>query len=283
VAQLRDLDRDAAIVSACYYASVSIRKGPGPGPDGRAFDVIPAIDLRAGRVVRLQGGDFARERIYADDPVAVAGGFAAAGAAWLHVVDLDGARAGERRQTTLIAAVRNSLPATVRLQVGGGIRSSRALAETLADGVDRVVLGTAALENPDLIAAAIASHGTDRIAVALDIRQGRALGHGWLTGTAGDVALGGVPVDDALAELESRGVGTFVVTGIDRDGLLGGPDVGLVERVVGRTRARVIASGGIATIDDIRAIQAIGCYGAIIGRALYDGRIDLAEALAAVA
>jgi phosphoribosylformimino-5-aminoimidazole carboxamide ribotide isomerase len=247
---------------------VSTRKQP-------TFDVIPAIDLRAGRVVRLQEGDFERETIYADDAVAVAHGFAAAGARWLHIVDLDGARTGERRQAAVISAIRRALLTTVRLQVGGGIRSVEAVASTLADGANRVVLGTSALDNPDLINTAIQRHGPDRVAVALDVRGGRAVGHGWVPGARGE------DVDEALARLESQGVRTFVATAIDRDGLLGGPNVALLQRLSGLTRWDVIASGGIASIDDIRVTRAVGCRGAIVGRALYDGRVDLAEALAA--
>jgi phosphoribosylformimino-5-aminoimidazole carboxamide ribotide isomerase len=241
------------------------------------FLVIPAIDLRGGRVVRLQEGDFEREQVYGDTPPPdVAASFAAAGASWVHVVDLDGARAGERRQSEAIGAIRNAVPVAVRLQVGGGIRSKEAVDATLAAGADRVVLGTAAVEDPALVKDAIERHGSNRIAVALDIRDDLAVGHGWVRGAPSQ------PVDRTIANLEGTGVGTFVVTAIDRDGLLGGPDLALLERLQDLTDADIIASGGIATIDDLRAVQSIGCSGAIVGRALYDGRIDLAEALAAV-
>jgi phosphoribosylformimino-5-aminoimidazole carboxamide ribotide isomerase len=248
---------------------VSIRKSS-------AFEVIPAIDLRAGRVVRLQEGDFEREQVYSDIPAHVAAAFAAARAEWIHVVDLDGARAGERRQSAAISAIRASLPRTVRLQVGGGIRTEDGIAETLAAGADRVVLGTSAIEDPALVERAVKQHGSDRVAVALDVRDGLAVGHGWLPGAAGQ------PVDGAIARLDSAGVRTFVVTAIDRDGLLGGPDLALLQRLRDLTEADLIASGGIATIDDLIAVRAIGCRAAIVGRALYDRRIDLAEALAAL-
>jgi len=243
--------------------------------EGPPFHVMPAIDLRGGRVVRLQEGDFDRERTYADDPIGVAADFARAGAEWIHVVDLDGARDGERRHAAVITAIRSSLPPGIRLQIGGGIRSVEALAGALADGADRVVLGTSALEDPDLVGRAIERHGADRIAVALDVRGGRAVGHGWVGGGP-DAA-----IVDVLSELEVRGVRLLVVTAIDRDGMLGGPDLGLLESIIGGTRADVIASGGIATIDELRATKAVGCRGAIVGRAIYDGRIDLQEALAA--
>ena len=238
--------------------------------------MIPAIDLRAGRVVRLQMGDFEREQVYAETPADVAAAFARAGPAGIHVVDLDGARAGEQRQSAAIGAIRDALPPSARLQVGGGIRSEDAIDETLAAGADRVVLGTVALEDSEVVKRAIERHGRDRIAVALDVRDGLAIGHGWVAGAPGQ------PIDRAIATLEGTGVGTFVVTAIERDGLLGGPDLGLLERLLAMTAADVIASGGIATIDDLIAARAIGCSGAIVGRALYDGRLDLAEALSAL-
>lgn len=240
------------------------------------FDIIPAIDLRAGRVVRLEEGDFGRERIYRDNPAEVASGFGAAGAMWIHVVDLDGARAGERRQTAAIAAIRRVLGSAVRLQVGGGLRSAEAVAETLAAGADRVVLGTAALDDPRMVRRAIDDHGVDRIAVALDIRDGIAVGHGWVATGAGR------PLEVVVQELDAAGVGTFVVTAVDRDGLLGGPDLALLGRVHGLTDAAIVASGGIATIEDLVATRAIGCRGAIIGRALYEGRIELTAAIVAL-
>jgi phosphoribosylformimino-5-aminoimidazole carboxamide ribotide isomerase len=246
---------------------VSLRKWAG-------FTVIPAIDLRAGRVVRLTKGDFDREQVYAEDPAVVASAFVAAGAEWVHVVDLDGARAGERRQADVIRRIREALAPTTLLQVGGGIRSEGAFDETLAAGADRVVLGTIALEDTGLVRRLVERHGSDRVAVALDVRDGLAVGQGWVPGAAGQ------PVEDVIVTLVAAGVRTFVVTAIDRDGLLGGPDLGLIERLLGLTDAAVIASGGIATIDELEATRGIGCSGAIVGRALYDGRIDLAEALA---
>jgi len=240
------------------------------------FAVIPSIDLRGGRVVRLREGDFDREQVYGDAPADVAVGFVAAGASWVHVVDLDGARAGERRQSEAIGAIREALRPAVRLQVGGGIRSAADVADTLATGADRVVLGTAAVEDSNLVTEVIERHGRDRIAIAVDVRDGQAVGRGWVRGAPGQ------PVERMIETLERIGVATFVVTAIDRDGLLGGPDLALLERLVDLSEADVIASGGIATIDDLKATRAIGCKGAIVGRALYDGRIDLAEALAAV-
>jgi phosphoribosylformimino-5-aminoimidazole carboxamide ribotide isomerase len=248
---------------------VSARKSP-------RFCVIPAIDLRAGHVVRLTEGDFNREQVYSEDPSAVAREFGAAGAEWVHVVDLDGARAGKRLQTESIRRIRHALPAATRLQVGGGMRSEEALVETLAAGADRVVLGTVALEDPDLLKTLVGQHGSERVAVALDVRDGLAVGHGWVQGAAGQ------PVEVAIDRLGAAEIRTFVVTAIDRDGLLGGPDLRLLERLIGLTDAAVIASGGIAGVEDLEATRRIGCSGAIVGRALYDGRFDLAGALAAL-
>ena len=242
------------------------------------FEILPAIDLREGRVVRLRQGDFAREQTYADDPAAVALDFATSGATWIHVVDLDGARTGERRQTAVVAEIVAALHAGgPRLQVAGGLRTLELISAVLAAGVDRVVVGTAALRDPAIVRDAVARHGPERVAVALDVRDGLAVGDGWVPGAPG------VPLSAALARLADAGTVTFVVTAIDRDGLLGGPDLELLEACVRSTDAQVIASGGIRSIDDLEAVRGIGCAGAIVGRALYDGSLDLASAISALA
>jgi phosphoribosylformimino-5-aminoimidazole carboxamide ribotide isomerase len=241
------------------------------------FDLLPAIDLRGGHVVRLEQGDFDRERVYASDPAVVAAGFAAMGAPWIHVVDLDGAKAGERRQGAAVSAITDALSGTItRLEVAGGLRTAEAIDDILDNGADRIVVGSAALRDPALVAAAIARHGTERIVVALDIRDGMAVGDGWVDGAAGE------PIWPALDQLTGIGVGTFAVTAIARDGLLGGPDLDLLRVCVGATPAAIVASGGIRSIDDLRAVRAIGCSGAIVGRALYDGSLDLTMALASL-
>ena len=230
-------------------------------------------------MVRLQQGDFGREDVFGNDPVATAAGFADARANWIHIVDLDGAREGGRRQRGVIAAIADAVkrrPLRLRLQVAGGLRTAEAIDEVLALGVDRVVLGTAALTTPTVVEAALAAHGPERIAVALDVRDGLAVGQGWVPGAAG------MPALQALETLATIGVGTFVVTAIERDGLLGGPDLRLLAQCIeaaNATNARVIASGGITTTDDLRQVRALGCSGAIVGRALYDGSLDLHVAL----
>jgi phosphoribosylformimino-5-aminoimidazole carboxamide ribotide isomerase len=239
--------------------------------------ILPAIDLRDGKVVRLRQGDFDRERVYAEHPTAVARDFAAAGAEWIHVVDLDGARAGERRQASAIATVVAAFEGNgPRFQVAGGLRTGEDIANVLETGADRVVIGTAALSDPAFVGAAIARHGPDRIAIALDIRDGRAIGDGWVPGTAG------VPMADALARLAAVGVTVFAVTAIERDGLLGGPDLALLDACVNLTGAAVLASGGIRSIADLEAVRRLGCAGAIVGRAIYDGSLDLESAIAAM-
>jgi phosphoribosylformimino-5-aminoimidazole carboxamide ribotide isomerase len=245
------------------------------------FAVVPAIDLRDDRVVRLRQGDFTREQVYADDPTGVARGFAAAGASWIHLVDLDGARAGERRQASTIAAIVEAVAALPgdrpRLQVAGGLRTLDAIAGVLDGGADRIVIGTAAIQDPALVRQAIRQHGPDRIAVALDIRAGMAIGDGWVPGAAG------IPFATAIAGLADAGVATFIVTAIARDGLLGGPDLALLETCARSTDAVVLASGGIRSIADLQAVRAVGCGGAIVGRAIYEGSLDLRAAISALA
>ena len=239
------------------------------------FDILPAIDLRGGRVVRLQQGDFERETAFSEDPVAVARSFAEAGARWLHVVDLDGARSGEPAHEAVIRDLVGAVGGEVAVEVAGGLRTEASVASVLALGAARAVVGTAALRDPALAGRLVAAHGADRIAVALDVRDGMALGEGWRDGGPG------VRAEDALEALAAAGVMTFEATAIDRDGLLGGPDLELLGRLAALGRGQVIASGGIASLDDIRAVRQLGCSGAIVGRALYEGRFDLASAISA--
>ena len=239
------------------------------------FDILAAIDLRGGRVVRLEQGDFARETTFSDDPAAVAVAFAEAGARWLHVVDLDGARDGKSGHATVIAAIVDALGERVAVEVAGGLRTADAVATVLDQGAARAVVGTAALRDPAFVGELIATHGAARIAVALDVREDLAVGHGWQPGAPG------IRLNAALATLADVGVTTFEVTAIDRDGLLGGPDLALYERLVALGAGPIVASGGVASVADLAAVRAIGCTGAIVGRALYDGRMTLGDALKA--
>ncbi|MDQ2964944.1 MAG: 1-(5-phosphoribosyl)-5-[(5-phosphoribosylamino)methylideneamino] imidazole-4-carboxamide isomerase, partial [Chloroflexota bacterium] len=204
-----------------------------------AFELLPAIDLRGGRVVRLIEGDFGRETAYADDPVGVARGFVAEGATWIHVVDLDGARGGEPAQRATISEIIRAVEGRARCQVAGGLRSEAPVAAALEIGADRVVVGTSALRDPAFAGRLVAQHGPDKIVVALDVRDGLALGEGWRAGAPG------LRPTDALAALADNGVATFAVTAIDRDGRLEGPDLELLAALVALGRGRVIASGGI--------------------------------------
>jgi phosphoribosylformimino-5-aminoimidazole carboxamide ribotide isomerase len=240
------------------------------------FEILPAIDLEGGRVVRLVQGDFARETVYEEDAVGVARAFADAGATWLHVVDLDGAREGEPRQLELVAEIVAEVHGRIRVEVGGGLRTAEAVAGALGTGASRVAVGTAALRDPAFALGLVARYGPARIVGSLDIRDGMALGEGGRQGAQGVLA------DDALESLSAAGIDTFEVTAIDRDGLMGGPDVALLRSLVRLGRGRIIASGGISSLEDVLAVQAAGCGGAIIGKALYEGRITIREIVTAI-
>lgn len=240
------------------------------------FDLLAAIDLRGGRVVRLREGDFERETAYADDPRAVASRFAERGMRWLHVVDLDGARAGERRQRAEVDAVIRAVEGRASVEVAGGLRTAAAVAEVLEAGAARAVIGSAALADPSFAAQLVDQLGPERLAIALDVRDGQAVGQAWQPGASG------VPVGDAIDSLREAGVRWFEVTAIERDGSLEGPDLDLLQSIVARGGdATIIASGGLATVEDMLATWTIGCGGAIVGRALYEGTFDLAAAIRA--
>ncbi|MGA3058389.1 MAG: 1-(5-phosphoribosyl)-5-[(5-phosphoribosylamino)methylideneamino] imidazole-4-carboxamide isomerase [Candidatus Limnocylindrales bacterium] len=237
------------------------------------FQILPAIDLRAGRVVCLAEGDFVRETVYGTNPQEVARSFVEAGARWIHVVDLDGARDGKRRQTEAVARIVAAAGPGVSCEVAGGLRDEGAVAAALVAGAARAVVGTAALRDPEFLLRLVTLFGTERIAVALDVRDGLAVGEGWVPGAPG------VPADQALGALADRGARTFIVTAIERDGLLTGPNLDLLGRMIALGRGGVIASAGISSLEDIVAVRALGCAGAIVGRAIYEGRVNLADAV----
>ena len=241
------------------------------------MELYPAIDLRAGRCVRLVQGDYARETVYGDDPVAVAEGFVAAGAAWVHVVDLDAARTGEPANRDVVAAIAAAV--SVPVQTGGGVRDEASAEALLGAGVARVVVGTAASERPDLVRRLAARH-PGRVAVGLDHRGGEVRVRGWTEGS-------GTTVADALARFADAGAAAFVVTDVGRDGTLGGPDLEGLARVLAATDVDVVASGGVATLDDLRALADLRSgdrrlAGAIVGKALYEGRFTVEEAVGAL-
>jgi phosphoribosylformimino-5-aminoimidazole carboxamide ribotide isomerase len=240
-------------------------------------ELLPAIDLRDGRCVRLRQGDFAAEMVYDDDPVRVAREFEAQGAQWIHVVDLDAARTGERAHLEQIAAIAEAVDC--QIEVGGGVRTRDAAAELLEAGVARVVLGTAAIERPALVDELCAEY-PGRIAVGLDARRGRLAIRGWVEGSGADLV-------ESAGRFDGTGVEALVVTEIERDGTLEGPDIAQLEAVVEATTVPVIASGGVGTLDDVQAVARIrsggrGVAGVIVGRALYQGRFTVAEALATI-
>jgi phosphoribosylformimino-5-aminoimidazole carboxamide ribotide isomerase len=234
--------------------------------------VIPAIDLKGGRCVRLVQGDMARETVYAEDPAAVARGFEAAGAEWIHVVDLDGAVRGAPVNEDAIAAVCRGVRAKV--EVGGGVRDLATLARVFAAGAGRVVLGTAALEDPDFFATACREH-PGAILAGIDARRGLVSVAGWTRDSGTDVATLAARVRDA-------GAAGIVFTDISRDGTGAGVNAAAVDALAAQVDLPVIASGGVATVDDVRALVALGrknLTAVIVGRAIYTGAVDLPTAL----
>jgi phosphoribosylformimino-5-aminoimidazole carboxamide ribotide isomerase len=231
--------------------------------------LYPAIDIRGGRCVRLIEGDFDRETTFDSDPTLAARRWVEAGAEWLHVVDLDGAVEGRPINGKAVAQIRAAVD--VPIQLGGGLRLLTDLEGAFNAGVDRAILGTVAVRDPELVISAVA-RWDDRIAVALDARDGRLATDGWL----GQTETRAVDVAQRLARSRVR---HFVYTDIRRDGTLSGPNLQGLSELIENVDAEVIASGGIASLEDLKAVATAGAAGAIIGRALYDGSIDLAEAV----
>jgi phosphoribosylformimino-5-aminoimidazole carboxamide ribotide isomerase len=237
------------------------------------MDVIPAIDLVDGRVVRLVQGRFDASTDFGADAEALADRFAAAGARWLHVIDLDAARTGERSAQHRVLLDRLMARKRGKLQVGGGFRTAEAVEEALSSGVDRVLVGTLALRDPAAFAALVARHG-ERICLTADSLEGSARVAGWLEDS-------GEPTVALVRRLSEEGVGAFLVTAIDRDGTLAGPDLRLLEAVRAVTDGILLASGGIGSADDVRRVAEAGCDGVVIGRAFLAGTLELPDALAA--
>ena len=238
--------------------------------------LYPAIDVRGGQAVRLTQGDYERETIYDADPIDAALRWAGEEAEFLHVVDLDGAKAGEPRNLDAIARIAATVDCPI--QVGGGLRDDESVAATLDAGAERVVIGTAALRDPEFLDRALAEHG-NRVVVSVDARGGKVSLSGWTETSDVDVA-------EAVAELSKRGVARFLCTAIEVDGTMEGPALGELNRIAAATDARVIASGGVGTLDHLEQLSrdaAPNVEGAIVGRALYERRFTVAEAIAALA
>ena len=236
------------------------------------MEVIPAIDLRGGKCVRLFQGDFAQETVFSDDPVGVAVRWQACGAPRIHVVDLDGAASGHPANAPAIEAITQAV--SIPVQVGGGLRTMEAVDGLLSLGVDRVVLGTAAAEDPDLVRDAIARHG-EAIVVGIDARDGKVATQGW-------TLQGAVEAMELLRSMEGLGVSRFIYTDIARDGAMQGPNLEAIQRISDSTSAAVIAAGGVASLEHLRQLAGTGVEGAIVGRAVYTGEVDLREAVRAL-
>ena len=233
--------------------------------------LLPAVDIRGGRAVRLARGDFRRETVYADSPLAAARDWVESGARALHVVDLDGARAGRPAALDELRAIAAELE--VPVQYGGGLRSLEAVHDAFSAGADRVVLGTAAYRDERLLAQALDGFG-DRVRVAVDVRGGRVAVSGWVEGTA-------LTPEEAVARLQERGVRELVYTSVDRDGMLAGPDPDEVRRVAAAVRGRLLYSGGVGSLAHLKTLRGLGLgnlAGVICGKALYEGRFTVAEA-----
>lgn len=231
--------------------------------------ILPAIDLKAGQVVRLEQGDFTRKTIYSNDPLAVARQFSEQGAEWLHLVDLDGA-AGQGKNFSLIKQIASQTE--LKLQTGGGVRSQSDVANLLQIGVERVVIGTLAVKNPELLQKILIEFGSESILVSLDARQGKIATSGWLEESDQDL------VDFAI-KIEKLGVKYILYTDIGRDGMLSGPDLIGLGKIKEATDLKVIASGGISSKADLYRLAERNFYGAITGQAIYQNKINLKEIL----
>jgi phosphoribosylformimino-5-aminoimidazole carboxamide ribotide isomerase len=234
------------------------------------FTIYPAIDLRGGKVVRLKEGDPARMTSYSDDPAETAKHWIDAGTTWLHVVNLDGAF-GESDNANR-DALESILKLGVRVQFGGGMRSLESIEAALSLGVSRVILGTIAIEQPEIVRDALTRFGLERIAVGIDARDGLVRTRGWKDNS-------GVPTLDLALQMRTFGLGTVIFTDVSRDGLGSGLNIPATRELSEKSGLDVIASGGVHTIDDVKSAKDAGLAGCIIGRALYEGTIDLKYAL----
>jgi phosphoribosylformimino-5-aminoimidazole carboxamide ribotide isomerase len=234
--------------------------------------LYPAVDILDGRAVRLAQGEFDEATVYHDDPLEAARSWLEAGARALHVVDLDGARAGEPRNLDAVRAI--AAAADVPVQAGGGLRAAAHVAAALAAGAARVVVGTAAYRDPAMLDAVLEAYA-ERVAVAVDVRGGRVSAAGWTEDT-------GLEPDAAIARLAEQGVRAFVYTNVDRDGMLEGPDVDEARRVAGAVEGTLVWSGGVGGLSHLEALAPLPLEGVIVGKALYERRFTVAEGQAAL-
>jgi len=239
------------------------------------FVIYPAIDLRGGQCVRLYQGDYAQETVYGD-PVEAALRWQAQGAQWLHVVDLDGAKEGKPVNVDVIARIVQNV--SIPVQTGGGLRREEDLEALFSRGVQRVILGTAAIENPEMVKRVLKRYGGRQVAIGLDAKDGYVATWGWLNNSE-------VRTEELARELAAHGAETFIFTDISRDGTLRGPNVAAIRALAETGVGEVIASGGVSRLDDLRALRQlkdVGVGGVIVGKALYSGAFTLSEALRVV-
>jgi phosphoribosylformimino-5-aminoimidazole carboxamide ribotide isomerase len=240
-------------------------------------NLYPAIDILDGNAVRLMKGDFEAKKVYDEDPLSAARGWLQAGAHFLHVIDLDGARTGEPVNLEHLRRISSELGLPV--QYGGGLRSSGAVDDALAAGAARVILGTAALRDPDLLRLALEEHGPERVLVSVDVRGGRVATAGWTRTSE-------LSAETVLERLQEGGVQEFVYTNVDRDGMLEGPDLQEVRSIAAAVSGHVVYSGGIGELADLQGLAALrqpSLEGVIVGKALYEQRFTVAQAQAALA
>ena len=231
--------------------------------------ILPAIDLYEKKAVRLYKGDYANMTVYSDDPLSVAKDFEAAGAEWIHTVDLEGARDGTTPNLDVVAAIAKET--SLKVEIGGGIRNLETVERYLAAGVSRVIIGTAAVTDEDFLIRATKLYG-EKIAVGADVRDGRVAIKGWLCDS-------GIELSDFLMHMQSHGISTVICTDISKDGAMKGTNLGLYARLEREFDMNVVASGGVSTIEDVKALREMKLYGANIGKAYYTGAIDLREAI----
>lgn len=231
--------------------------------------IYPAIDLVEGKAVRLYKGDYARMTVYSENPLAVAKDFQAAGARYIHLVDLEGAKSGKPENGDTIREIVEETHLFV--EVGGGIRNLETIEQYIAMGVNRVILGTAAVKDPAFLEAALAAYG-EKIAVGVDLKDGFVAIHGWTEQS-------GLTADAFFARLESLGVKTVICTDISRDGAMKGTNLPMYRKLTERYSMDLIASGGISSLEDVAALREMGLHGAIVGKAYYLGAVDLRQAI----
>ena len=237
------------------------------------MEVIPAIDLRGGRCVRLYQGDYNRETVFSDDPLEVARRWVKSGARRLHVIDLDGARSGE--QPNAEAAYRIADEAGVPVQLGGGIRSIESARQAIERGIDRVLLGTAAVEDPDLLRDLVDELGPEQVVVTVDARDGKVALNGWTETSQ-------VEAEQLIRDMRGVGVSRYLYTDISRDGTLTGPNFDALDGLTTIPDVKIIAAGGISSVEHLLRLSEIGVESAVVGTAIYTGDIDLGQAVTAL-